>query len=68
MANWMAKAFNPANKGALHRELGVPQGQTIPMGRLKSAAGAKGKLGARARLAITAGNISRANAKGRSLK
>ena len=33
------KAFNPGGqKGKLHRELGVPEGQKIPSGRLASAA------------------------------
>ena len=39
-------------KGALHRQMGVPMGQKIPMSRLTSAASSGGKLGARARLAI----------------
>jgi TolA-binding protein len=38
-------------KGALHKELGVPQGKKIPEGMLAKAAKAKGKLGQRARAA-----------------
>lgn len=33
--NWIAGATK--NKGALHRNLGVPQGETIPAGKLKAA-------------------------------
>lgn len=40
-------------KGALHRQLGVPQGQKIPASKLAAAAKKKGKLGRRARLAET---------------
>jgi hypothetical protein len=39
--------------GALHKQMGVPMHKTIPMGKLKAAAGQSGKLGARARLALT---------------
>jgi hypothetical protein len=35
----MAKAFNPGgHKGKLHRELGIPEKQKIPAGRLAAAA------------------------------
>lgn len=40
-------------KGALHRKMGIPMGQTIPEGRLRNAARQGGKLGQQARLAIT---------------
>ena len=39
--------------GALHRQLGVPQGEKIPAGKLSAAAKKGGKLGQRARLAQT---------------
>lgn len=39
--------------GALHEQLGVPQGQNIPQGMLSRAAGQGGKVGERARLAMT---------------
>lgn len=39
--------------GALHKQMGVPQGQNIPKGQLAQAADAGGKLGQRARLAET---------------
>jgi hypothetical protein len=40
-------------KGALHKELGVPQGEKIPEKKLEKAAKAPGKLGRRARTAET---------------
>ena len=49
MANWIAGAIK--HKGALHREMGIPQGQKIPKKKLAKAAKAKGELGYRARLA-----------------
>src|SRR5215831_8283162 len=39
--------------GALHQQLGVPQGEKIPAKKLAAAAGKGGKLGQRARLAQT---------------
>jgi hypothetical protein len=39
--------------GALHSQLGVPQGQKIPEAKLEHAAHAGGKLGQRARFAMT---------------
>jgi len=49
--NWIKGAIK--NPGALHRQLGGPQGKKIPQGMLLRAAKAGGKLGRRARLAIT---------------
>lgn len=49
--NWIAGAIH--KPGALHKEMGVPQGQPIPAGKLAKAARAGGKLGQRARLAET---------------
>lgn len=40
-------------KGALHRQLGIPEGKKIPQKALKKAARKGGKLGKRARLAET---------------
>ena len=40
-------------KGALHKDLGVPQGQKIPEKKLNDAAKQGGKVGQRARLAQT---------------
>lgn len=39
--------------GQLHKDLGVPQGQKIPPGKLAAAAKSKGKVGQRARFAQT---------------
>ncbi len=48
---WIQSAIK--HPGALHRSLGVPQGQKIPAGKLKAAASKGGMLGRRARLAET---------------
>lgn len=48
---WIAGAIK--KPGALHKQLGVPEGQKIPSGKLAKAASAPGKLGQRARLAQT---------------
>jgi hypothetical protein len=49
--NWIAGATK--NKGALHKNLGVPQGQKIPAGKLAAAAKRPGVVGKEARLAKT---------------
>lgn len=49
--NWIAKATK--NKGGLHRQLGIPEGEKIPADKLNAAAKKGGKLGKRARLAKT---------------
>jgi hypothetical protein len=49
--NWIAGAIK--KPGALHKELGVPQGQKIPAKKLAAAAAKGGKEGRRARLAQT---------------
>ncbi len=43
--------------GALHRDLGVPQGQKIPAGKIAAAAKEGGKVGERARFAETLAKI-----------
>jgi hypothetical protein len=48
---WIAKAIK--HPGALHKQLGVPEGEKIPAGKLEAAADKGGKLGERARLAET---------------
>lgn len=48
---WIKGAIK--HPGALHKELGVPQGQKIPAKKLQKASHAGGKLGKRARLAET---------------
>lgn len=50
MKNWIQGAVK--HPGALHAELGVPQGDPIPADRLQQAAQAGGKLGERARFAM----------------
>lgn len=49
--NWIKGAIG--KKGALHRSLGVKEGEKIPAGKLAAAAKKPGKLGQRARLAET---------------
>ncbi len=49
--NWIAGAIK--KPGALHKQLGVPEGKKIPAKKLASAAEKGGKLGKRARLAET---------------
>lgn len=49
--NWIAGATK--NKGALHQNLGVPQGEKIPAGKLATAAKRGGTVGKEAKLAET---------------
>jgi hypothetical protein len=49
---WIAGAVR-RHRGALHRMLGVPAGEKIPLTLLRKASKAAGKLGKRARLALT---------------
>lgn len=51
MANWIKGAIK--HPGALHKQLGVPQGEKIQAGKLNAAAKKGGVLGRRARLAKT---------------
>jgi len=51
MANWIKGAIK--KPGALHKELGIPQGKKIPAKTLAAAAKKPGKEGQRARLAET---------------
>lgn len=55
MANWIKGAIK--HPGALHKEMGVPQGQKIPAKKLSAAASKGGTLGRRARLAETLGKL-----------
>ena len=50
---WIQKAIHPGKKGALKKALDVPAGQKIPSKKLAMAAKKGGKLGQRARLAVT---------------
>jgi hypothetical protein len=54
---WIAGATK--HKGALHRALGVPQGEKIPAAKIAEAAKAGGKLGKEARLAQTLGKLKK---------
>lgn len=49
--HWIAGAIK--HHGALHKQLGIPVGQKIPIDTLNAAASKPGLLGQRARLAIT---------------
>lgn len=53
----MAKKLNikaiGLKKGALHRDLKVPQGKKIPVSKIRAAAKKVGKVGQRARFALT---------------
>ncbi len=53
--NWIAGATK--NKGALHRNLGVPQGQKIPAAKVAAAAKGTGKIAKEAKLAQTLGKL-----------
>lgn len=48
---WIQQAIK--KPGALHKQMGVPSGEKIPAEKLKAAAEKGGKLGQRARLAMT---------------
>ena len=54
---WIQNAIKPQNRGALHKELGVPAGEKIPAKKLAKAASAGGVEGKRARLAETLGKM-----------
>lgn len=49
--NWIQSAIK--RSGQLHRDLGVKKGEPIPQGKLREAAKKGGKVGQRARLALT---------------
>jgi len=53
--HWIAGAIK--RPGQLHRDLGVPQGRKIGTARIRAAATRKGKVGQRARLALTLGKL-----------
>jgi hypothetical protein len=54
---WIQKAIK--NPGALHKQLGIPEGKKIPEKVLEKAAKQPGKLGQRARLAETLRKINK---------
>jgi hypothetical protein len=53
--NWIKDAIG--KPGQLHKDLGVPKGQKIPKAQLSAAAKKPGKVGQRARLAVTLGKM-----------
>lgn len=55
MAKWIQKTGidKPGHKGALRKQLHVKKGKGIPMTLLEKAAAKGGKIGRRARLAMT---------------
>lgn len=57
MRKWIQTAIK--KPGALHKELGVPEGKKIPAKKLNKAAKEGGKIGQRARLAKTLKKISK---------
>jgi hypothetical protein len=52
---WIQKMH--MKKGALHEEMGIPEGKKIPAKKLAAAAKKGGKEGKRANLAITLKNL-----------
>jgi hypothetical protein len=61
---WIQKMH--MKKGALHKEMGVPEGKKIPAKKLDKASKAGGKLGKRARLAETLEGLHHKKKKGMS--
>lgn len=49
---WIQRAIHKHKKGALHRQLGIPEGEVIPLTLLRDAAEEPGLLGQRARFAL----------------
>lgn len=54
---WIQFALRKHKKGALHRQLGIPEGEIIPLSLLRDAAKAPGLLGQRARFALNLRSI-----------
>ena len=55
--NWIQKAIK--RPGALRKSLKIKKGQKIPLKKLQAAAKKSGKLGQRARLALTLRRLRR---------
>lgn len=51
-SRWIQRALHKHKKGALHRQLGIPEGETIPLSLLRDASKEPGLLGQRARFAL----------------
>jgi len=56
---WIQRALRKHKKGALHRQLGIPEGEIIPLALLRDASKAPGLLGQRARFALNLRKIKR---------
>ncbi|VVB55253.1 Uncharacterised protein [uncultured archaeon] len=54
---WIQRALHKHKKGALHRQLGIPEGETIPISLLRDASKEPGLLGQRARFALNVRKI-----------
>lgn len=52
-SKWIQAALKKSKKGSLRKALGAKKGQKIPLKKLKSASKKGGKLGQRARMALT---------------
>jgi len=61
--NWIQKAIK--KPGALHKQLGVSEGKTIPTSKLQAAAKKGGTLGRRARLALTLRKLAQKRNRGK---
>jgi hypothetical protein len=59
---WIQEAIR--KPGQLHKDLGVPQGKKIPKSTLEAAAKRGGKVGQRARLALTLSGMHKKSAHG----
>jgi len=59
---WMSEAFQPETKGALHRELGVPEDEPIPASKLAIKPSDSPRTKKRKTLAKTASKISKKKA------
>lgn len=57
--NWISGAIK--HPGALHKQLGIPEGKTIPAKKLNAAAKKGGTLGRRANLAKTLKGLNGGN-------
>ncbi|RLC65505.1 MAG: hypothetical protein DRI01_00665 [Chloroflexi bacterium] len=61
---WIQKAIK--RKGQLHRDLGVPPGQKIPISKIRAAAKRNDDVGRRARLALTLMKLAKRRKKRRT--
>ena len=46
-------------KGGLHHDLGIPEGENIPIDEIEAAANKPGRLGRRARFALTMRHLNK---------